>query len=1120
MEITAYHDSRQTACRFPFGAVPGGTAVTLHLTVQGDGTEAVFLRLWQDNREILLPMACRETEPEPPDRTEIRERRYGVTFSVPDRGTLVWYYFVLRLGERILYYGNNEARQGGMGRLWDREPPSYQITVYDRDSVTPAWLKQAVVYQIFPDRFCRGPVSADRFQGKAGALIHSTWEGNPCYVKDERGQVRYYDFYGGTLEGILEKLPYLEELGVNCLYLNPIFQARSNHRYDTGDYKAIDPFLGTEETFRTLCREARRHGMRIILDGVFSHTGADSRYFNREGTYGEPGAWQGPDSPYYGWYQFRDGGEDYACWWGDHSLPEVTETEPSYLDFIIRDRDSVLKHWLDAGISGWRLDVADELPDGFLTCFYRELKQKDPEAVLIGEVWEDASNKESYGVQRQYLSGGKLDSVMNYVLRDLMLDFALGRADAGEADRRYWHQAENYPRENLYAMLNLLGSHDVERIRTLLEARYPGGEALRMEGLLRAWQMTLPGAPSVYYGDEAGLTGGKDPENRKPFPWGKEEPSLEGCCRSLIHLRRQHTALSTGRFQTFLARGDVYVYGRFLEGGRDVFGQPGENGVFVTALNRGEQALQVEVQTDGLAWGELEPLWSLEDWMGYGDTGKEPKQAPKPIPVTGGDFVLDLPPRSGLIYRCREKKALPPERPRMERGAGVLLHPTSLPGENGREILESAIRFLDFLQAAGQKIWQILPLNPPGLGDSPYLSLSAFAGQEELLAGAFPLPRADDPEFAVFRRRQQYWLEDYALFQAIRKQYGGMPWQQWPEALKERNPKALAKAGQELAEEVTRAAGRQYVFFKAWGKIRRAARDRGITLLGDMPLFVAPDSADVWAHREYFQLDGDGYPTEVAGVPPDYFSAQGQVWGNPLYRWDAMAQDGWRWWQERFRVLGEEADWVRIDHFRGFEALWAVPAGARDARQGRWKPGPGAALFHAVEQAVPDLGFVAEDLGLITRPVTELREGLGFPGMRILQFHTRTRQDGLTDFATEPGCLAYTGTHDNNTLLGWLQEDLDEETFARIWQMVMPGEAGAPDRSRAREMTEPLLRYLYSRNARWAMVPGQDLLGLGSGSRMNIPGIPEGNWQWKLKKGQLTRELAERLRKMVREWGR
>ena len=186
----------------------------------------------------------------------------------------------------------------------------------------------------------------------------------------------------------------------------------------------------------------------------------------------------------------------------------------------------------------------------------------------------------------------------------------------------------------------------------------------------------------------------------------------------------------------------------------------------------------------------------------------------------------------------------------------------------------------------------------------------------------------------------------------------------------------------------------------------------------------------------------------------------------------------------------------------------------------RWKPGPGAALFHAVEQAVPDLGFVAEDLGLITRPVTELREGLGFPGMRILQFHTRTRQDGLTDFATEPGCLAYTGTHDNNTLLGWLQEDLDEETFARIWQMVMPGEAGAPDRSRAREMTEPLLRYLYSRNARWAMVPGQDLLGLSSGSRMNIPGTPEGNWQWKLKKGQLTRELAERLRKMVREWGR
>ena len=617
MEITAYHDSRQTACRFPFGAVPGGTAVTLHLVVQGRGTEAVFLRLWEDDREILLPMECTEKEQEAPERAEAREmerepevrsRRYGITFTVPERGCLVWYYFLIRQGEEICWYGSNEAQQGGMGQLWDREPPSFQITVYDRDSVTPAWLKQAVVYQIFPDRFCRGKVPADRFQGKPGALIHSAWEGDPCYVKDKEGQVAYYDFYGGTLEGILEKLPYLEELGVNCLYLNPIFQARSNHRYDTGDYKAIDPFLSSEETFRILCREARRHGMRILLDGVFSHTGADSRYFNRARTYKGLGAWQGPASPYYKWYHFRKYPEDYGCWWGDRSLPEVTETEPSYLDFIIRDKDSVLHHWLDAGISGWRLDVADELPDGFLTCFYQELKAKEPEAALIGEVWEDASNKESYGIQRQYLSGGKLDSVMNYVLRNLMLDFALGKTDAQGADRRYWQQVENYPRENLYAMLNLLGSHDVERLRTLLEARYEPEKARALNGLLRAWQMTLPGAPAVYYGDEAGLTGGRDPENRKPFPWGKEDKQLEGCCRSLIQLRRSHTALSTGRFQTFRAQGDGYVYGRFLEGGRDVFGQPGENGVFVIALNRGDQPLQAEVDTEGLAYGELEPV--------------------------------------------------------------------------------------------------------------------------------------------------------------------------------------------------------------------------------------------------------------------------------------------------------------------------------------------------------------------------------------------------------------------------------------------------------------------------------------------------------------------------------
>ena len=1123
MEITAYHDSHQTACRFPFGAVPGGTAVTLHLVVQGRGTEAVFLRLWEQEREILLPMDCTEKEQEAPERAEarqpgeepeVRSRRYGITFTVPERGCLVWYYFLIRQGEETCWYGNNEAQQGGMGQLWDREPPSFQITVYDRDSVTPAWLKQAVVYQIFPDRFCRGKVPADRFQGKPGALIHSAWEGNPCYVKDKEGQVAYYDFYGGTLEGILEKLPYLEKLGVNCLYLNPIFQARSNHRYDTGDYKAIDPFLGSEETFRILCREARRHGMRILLDGVFSHTGADSRYFNRAGTYKGLGAWQGPASPYYKWYHFRKYPEDYGCWWGDRSLPEVTETEHSYLDFIIRDKDSVLHHWLDAGISGWRLDVADELPDGFLTCFYQELKAKEPDAALIGEVWEDASNKESYGIQRQYLSGGKLDSVMNYVLRNLMLDFALGKTDAQGADRRYWQQVENYPRENLYAMLNLLGSHDVERLRTLLEARYEPKKARALNGLLRAWQMTLPGAPAVYYGDEAGLTGGRDPENRKPFPWGKEDKQLEGCCRSLIQLRRSHTALSTGRFQTFWARGDGYVYGRFLEGGRDVFGQPGENGVFVIALNRGDQPLQAEVDTEGLAYGELEPVWNLGDWLEATQTER------KPVPVTGGSFVLDLPPRSAVVYRCREKAPEKAPGRLLERGAGVLLHSTSLPGENGREILASALGFLDFLQAAGQKIWQILPLNPPGLGDSPYLSQSAFGGQEALFAGAFPLPRKEDPEFAVYCRKNRYWLEDYALFRALQGRFPGQPWQTWPEELKNREPEALEKARRELADQMTRAAGGQFVFWKAWQQIRRAARDRGITLLGDMPLFVAPDSADVWAHRELFQLDGDGYPTEVAGVPPDYFSRTGQVWGNPLYNWQAMEKENWRWWQERFQVLATEADWVRIDHFRGFAAVWGVKAGAQDAREGRWIPGPGAALFEAVEQAVPDLGFVAEDLGIITRDVTELREKLGLPGMRILQFHSRTREDGIRDFATEPGCLAYTGTHDNNTLVGWLQEDLEEDDFQKIWAMAMPQEAGVPDRKRAAELVEPLIRYLYSRNARWTIVPAQDLLALPGKYRMNTPGTPTGNWQWKLEKGQLTEKLAERLRKMVKEWAR
>lgn len=1209
MACTLFHDSRNPEFRFPFGAVAAGTVVTLRLRVAWDGEgraegaegvkgvegtswtagtaaaaegsdapREVLLRLWIDGREQRVPMArVAPARPAQTDGAAGTDRAavaagadgtakaaspgpvlYEACVPMPGRGCLVWYYFIVRNGQDICYYGTNAGASGGIGKQDTAEPPSFQITVYDQNAVTPAWLKKAVLYQIFPDRFARGTVADGRFAGKRGAVLHSAWDDDPVYIKNEDGSIRYYDFFGGTLEGVREKLDYLAGLGVTCLYLNPVFAARSNHRYDTACYKEIDPFLGGEQALRDLCAAARERGMRVLLDGVFSHTGADSVYFNRYGTYAGTGAYQSPDSPYASWYRFRHFPDDYACWWGDQSLPEVDETAPSYLRYMLEDEDSVVKHWHRAGISGWRLDVADELPDGFLRPFYAAVKALDPEAAVIGEVWEDASHKESYGVQRQYLSGGKVDSVMNYVLRQIQLAFVLGQADAGATDRAYAQQRENYPPQALHAMMNLLGSHDVPRLRTLLAAQVPTAAVRPLELLLRAWQLTLPGAPAVYYGDEAGLTGGKDPENRRPFPWGREDTILQEGVRQLIHLRRRHDALSTGRFDTLAAAGDIYVYARFLEGGRDIFGQPAADGVYVVALNRGGTARTQDVDSRGLVWGTLLPLW--DNGGAAGDTASDAatKAVPAaPVPTHNGKFRVTLPPWGAVIYQSRETLAggktdgsgemaagdTPPSA--LPRSAGVLLHPTSLPGRTGRERFQAALDWVDFLARAGQSVWQILPLNPPGLGDSPYLSLSAFAGTETLFADGTEgttgsgargdgTANGTDSEtetagdlpaeaFRAFCEAQSYWLDDYALFRALKDHFGDAPWQAWPEPLRRRDPAALTRARRELAREVTAYKERQFRFRRDWDILRAAARQKGVRILGDLPLFVAADSADCWAHPELFCLGEEGTPTAIAGVPPDYFSATGQVWGNPQYRWEAHAREGWRWWIERFRALAGLVDAVRLDHFRGFAATWWIDGTDRDARKGHWEPAPGEALLTAVRAAVPELALVAEDLGVITDDVAALRQRLGLPGMRILQFHTETRGDGQTALDTEPDCVAYTGTHDNNTLAGWLAEELNETERRRMASMAAGGAspaAGCPGDTLPRQ----LVSYLYTRRACLVVTPLQDLLGLPAAGRMNTPGTPAGNWRWRLPgrsiSDALPPELAAWLRALAAATGR
>ena len=1169
MSIKLFHDSHHTSYRSPFGAVPAGSSLTLSLRVQEPGGDKVqvFARLWQDNQgETLVPMAPAAWDQE----------LYTMTTVVPEAGCLLWYYFEVWQGGRTWYYGNNPARQGGIGAEYQDEPPSYQVTVYDRDAVTPAWAKRAVAYQIFPDRFYRGASATAQLTGKHGAVLHSCWDDAPCYCKDTKGNVVQYDFFGGNLAGITAKLPYLQDLGVTLLYLNPIFASRSNHRYDTSDYKNIDSFLGTNAEFAALCRETQARGLRLILDGVFSHTGDDSRYFNKYGTYPEPGAYQSQDSPYYAWYKFNKYPDDYKSWWGVKVLPEVEETTPSYLDFIIRSKDSVLKYWLRQGISGWRLDVADELPPAFLEQFYQTLKAEDPEALLIGEVWEDASNKVSYGQQRAYLSGHKLDGVMNYVLRKTLLDFILGQQDAEATAAAYGQLCENYPPQNLAAMLNILGSHDVPRLLTVLSAQVAESVALQRVQLAALWQFTLPGIPCIYYGDEAGVQGGTDPDNRRTYPWGKEKLQLREWYRQLARVRREHPALATGRYVPLLARGEVLVYARVNEGGADQFGQAAPDEVLLVALNRGSEAHTVTVSGAGLLYGALQNLL-------------DPEQAE--VPVLQGSVTLTLAPVSGQVLLAvtpKEKQGPAVTTASAVRSssrrAGLLLHPSSLLAASPDGPLGLLTRnWIDFLAAAGQQLWQILPLTPPGLGASPYMSSSAFAGNTELLSlaalrqrgwlqdgaaapdmtaatlatsaapdktaesvtaapdttaapvtaapalttaaarreylrqalrnGSFKVPEA---ELQKFWQEQQYWLPDYTLFTVLTAYFKGAPWTEWPQELRTRQPEALKAWREKLAWEIYLETTLQFCFFTEWQDLHAYARQKHVAILGDLPLFVAGGSADVWAHPELFRLDSDGQPALAAGVPPDYFAKDGQLWGNPLYDWEKCAAEDYRWWRQRFKTLACLTDEIRVDHFRGLAACWGVPAGAKTAREGAWYPGPGAELLHKVQADNPGLQLLAEDLGVITADVEELRHALGLPGMQVLQFHLREQADGWLSLNTPPDCVAYTGTHDNNTLRGWLEEEVPPCTRSRLCQML-----GLPLASTTEAIAAGLREYLYSRRAETVILPVQDVLFLPAGCRMNTPGtVSAANWSWQLDPELLTPALAAGLRQLCSRYRR
>lgn len=607
-----FHNSQDLQYRSPFGAVPTGTTVTLRLQVISDTPpDEVWLRFFGPTGEAQFPMESESRK----GRTSF----YQTELQAGNTPKLLWYDFVVSQGGNTLYYSNSPEGLGGIGQTTDAPTAnSYQITVYDRNYQTPSWFRDRIMYQIFPDRFFGSHGSEGIPKKREEYVIHYDWHEPLSFQRHpfEDGPA-CNDFYGGNLRGIAEKLPYLQELGVGVLYLNPIFDAYSNHKYDTADYAAIDPMFGTEEDFRQLCRQAENLGIRIILDGVFSHTGADSVYFNKYGSYGDnTGAYRDAGSPYRSWYQFTEY-PAYQSWWGCSNLPNVNEMEPSYLDYILRSPDAIIKKWVREGASGWRLDVADELPDEFIKILRKELKKENPDAVVIGEVWEDASNKTAYGKQREYLLGQELDSVMNYPFKDQVLGFLMGWISAQDMNRRILSQMENYPWESFYSLMNILGTHDTMRVKSFLGGMEEncntgrlcsGMEELATRRLMLGafMQMTFYGVPCIYYGDEAGMEGGKDPFNRGTYPWRAIDPELLDWYRRLGTLRNQTGCLRRGFFRPVAAEEGVYVYLRFFKDGLDALGQPGDQSFALCAVNRSFEPQTLSLELPGLRTDILE----------------------------------------------------------------------------------------------------------------------------------------------------------------------------------------------------------------------------------------------------------------------------------------------------------------------------------------------------------------------------------------------------------------------------------------------------------------------------------------------------------------------------------
>jgi len=560
-------DSRNEYFKSPLGAVKADTELSFRLLVSEElHPVAVRLIIKYDRHD--MPAVY---EMEATGRNGC-SNVYSVCFTIHDTG-LYWYHFEVLTEDGLLRIGKGAENRA----VVTDEPGAWQQTVYKRAYDAPEWIDGGVFYHIFVDRFHKSGRPRVRMENK---INRHDWGGVPEW-KPKKLKILNNDFFGGDLEGIRQKLPYLAELHVTCIYLSPVFEAYSNHKYDTGDYEKIDPMFGTEEDFRALCSDAADYGMRVICDGVFAHTGSDSKYFDKYGHYSPAlGAYGRPDSPYRSWYFFHEG-ETYDCWWDFKTLPKLNKRDPGYTQYVTGE-DGIIRKWLRAGASGWRLDVTDELPNDFLDALVHAAKAEKSDALIIGEVWEDASHKVAYDERKNYFEGNRLDSVMNYPFRTAIIDFVrYGNADG--LAQTVESIVENYPPEVLHCLMNVLGTHDSVRIITALAGVELGADpprdmqsqihmskeewALGIERLKTASliQMTLPGVPCIYYGDEAGVEGYKDPFNRTCYPWGHENEELLGWYKKITHLRTTRDVYQRGGYRTIMAGDGFYAFERFRE---------------------------------------------------------------------------------------------------------------------------------------------------------------------------------------------------------------------------------------------------------------------------------------------------------------------------------------------------------------------------------------------------------------------------------------------------------------------------------------------------------------------------------------------------------------------------